>query len=144
MADSRNLYEQVILDHNKNPRNYGKPAAADTIIDGLNPLCGDSFKIYVAFQNDVIECLHFEGDGCALSKASASLMTVLLEGKTREAALELEEALAAMLKSSPDTPVDESILGPLAAFSGVREYPTRIKCVMVAWQALAAAFSNRR
>ena len=136
MAASRNLYEQLILDHNKVPHNYGKPATADAVVEAFNPLCGDAFQLYINFDGDVIGGLHFEGNGCAISKSSASLMTTMLKGKTKSEARELFQLFQTMLNSDPTAALDESGLGELMAFSSVREYPLRIKCAVLAWRAL--------
>ncbi len=143
MSDSRALYEQVILDHNKTPRNFGKLADADEKIEGFNPLCGDHFTIYLKMDGDVIEKVAFEGAGCAISKSSASVMTTELTGKTRQEAKAIFEAFHAMVTSSPDAPIDEGPLGKLRVFSGVREYPVRIKCATLAWHALLAALEGK-
>jgi nitrogen fixation protein NifU and related proteins len=136
MSDVRALYEQVILDHNKTPRNYGEMPDADRMVDGINPLCGDNITVYVRFNGEVIQDLRFSGHGCAISKSSASLMTTALKGKTKTEVLELFNAFHEMLKSDASAPLDEARLGKLKVFSGVREYPMRIKCATLAWHAL--------
>ena len=138
MSDARSLYEQVILDHNKHPRNYGELADADRVVDGVNPLCGDTLKIYLQFDGEVIKEVKFDGYGCAISKSSASLMTSVLKGKTRSEARELFDAFHEMLQSDGSVPLDEEKLGKLRVFSGVRAYPMRIKCATLAWHALKA------
>ena len=142
MSNSRTLYEQLILDHNKNPHNYGKPATADAVVEAFNPLCGDTFQLYINFDGDVIDALHFDGNGCAISKSSTSLMTTMLKGKTKSEARELFRAFQAMLNSDPDAPIEKSMLGELMAFSGVREYPMRIKCAVLAWRALDSVLNT--
>ncbi|MBW7866165.1 MAG: SUF system NifU family Fe-S cluster assembly protein [Candidatus Hydrogenedens sp.] len=142
MSDPRAMYEQVILDHNKKPRNYGPMPEADRVIDGYNPLCGDSFKLYLKFDGDTIADVSFDGQGCAVSKASASLMTTVVRGKTRAEAEELFQLFHHMLKSAPDAPLDEEKLGKLRVFSGVREYPVRVKCATLAWHTLHAAIEG--
>ena len=142
MSDPRAMYEQVILDHNKNPRNFGPMPDADTVVDGYNPLCGDTIKLYLKFDGDTIAAASFDGQGCAIAKASASLMTTLVKGKTREEAQELFEAFHQMLKSDPSEPVDDSHVGKLRVFSGIREYPVRVKCATLAWHALASALQQ--
>ncbi len=142
MSDSRSLYEQTILDHNRNPRNFGKLGNADKAVDGVNPLCGDAFTIYVKFDGDLIADARFHGSGCAISKASASLMTSLLKGKTRGEAQALYERFHDMLHADVDAPIDEEGLGKLKVFSGVREYPMRIKCATLAWHALNACLAE--
>jgi len=133
MADTRALYEEVILDHNKNPKNFGPLPDADIVQEGYNPLCGDSFKIYLKLDGDIVRAVSFEGHGCAISKASASVMTTLVKGRRREEVEELFQAFQEMLKSNPSTPLDAEKLGKLKVFSGVREYPVRIKCATLAW-----------
>ena len=142
MSDARTLYEQVILDHNKAPRNYGELPDADRVVDGVNPLCGDTFKVFVQFDGDTIKNLTFCGNGCAISKSSASLMTSILKGKSRQEALELIDAFQEMLKTDMGVPLDEAKLGKLRVFSGVREYPMRIKCATLAWHALRATLTG--
>lgn len=143
MSDSRALYEQVILDHNRRPRNFCKLPDADQTIEGFNPLCGDHFTIYLKMDGDVIAQVAFEGAGCAISKSSASVMTTELKGKTRQEAKHIFEAFHTMVTSSPETSIDESSLGKLRVFSGVREYPVRIKCATLAWHALMAALEGK-
>ncbi len=138
MSDVRAMYEQVILDHNKNPRNYGRMEAPDRIVDGFNPLCGDTLKVYLKFDGDTVADVKFEGHGCAISKSSASLMTTSVKGKTRAEAQALFEAFHAMLKSDHTAPVDEAALGKLRVFAGVREFPVRVKCATLPWHALAS------
>ena len=143
MSDSRALYEQVILDHNRRPRNFCKLPDADQTIEGFNPLCGDHFTIYLKMDGDVIAQVAIEGAGCAISKSSASVMTTELKGKTRQEAKHIFEAFHTMVTSSPETSIDESSLGKLRVFSGVREYPVRIKCATLAWHALMAALAGK-
>jgi nitrogen fixation NifU-like protein len=142
MSDARAMYEQVILDHNKNPRNYGSMEAADRVVDGFNPLCGDTLKVYLKFDGDVVAEVKFEGHGCAISKSSASLMTTTVKGKTRAEAKALFEAFHGMLKTDHTAPVDEEALGKLRVFAGVREFPVRVKCATLAWHALASALDE--
>jgi nitrogen fixation protein NifU and related proteins len=132
---NRALYEQVILEHNKNPRNFRAIEDADRTIEAHNPLCGDHFTIYLKVNGDVITDISFEGRGCAISKSSASLMTTLLKGKTVKQAEDLFAQFHRMVTSNPDSPIDEQALGKLAVFSGVREFPVRIKCATLSWHA---------
>ncbi|HQB02244.1 MAG TPA: SUF system NifU family Fe-S cluster assembly protein [Candidatus Hydrogenedentes bacterium] len=136
MTASRNLYEQVILDHNRTPRNYGDLVNPDATVEGVNPLCGDSFVLYACFDGDRISDIRFSGHGCAISKASASLMTTVVKGESRQKAQQLFEHFHAMLQSDALVAPDEETLGKLIVFTGVREYPMRIKCAMLAWHAL--------
>lgn len=143
MAETRALYEQVILDHNKNPRNFGPLDPCDHQMEGFNPLCGDHFTIYLRLKDNVVDAVSFSGAGCAISKSSASLMTTVLKGKTIAEAKELFKRFHQMLTSAPDAPIDEEALGKLRVFSGVREFPIRIKCATLAWHAVAAALDGK-
>ena len=143
MSNTRALYEQVILDHTKNPRNFKVLDPCDRKAEGFNPLCGDQFTIYVKLEGDRIADLSFEGNGCAISKASASLMTSLLKGKTAAEAESLFNHFHTMVTSDPESPVDEASVGKLRVFAGVREYPMRIKCATLAWHTFQAALENK-
>lgn len=143
MSDSRALYEQVILDHNRNPRNFGELDPCDRKVEGYNPLCGDHLTVYVRLKGDCISEITFCGTGCAISKSSASLMTTLLKGKTVNEARALFTRFHAMITSLPNSPVDEASLGKLRVFSGVRDFPVRIKCATLAWHAVSAALDGR-
>ena len=140
---SRALYEQVILDHNKNPRNFREMPDATRHIEGFNPLCGDHFTIYLKMDGNTISDVSFKGAGCAISKSSASVMTTLLKGKTREEAEVLFQRFHHLVTSPMDVEVDETNLGKLQVFSGVREFPVRIKCATLAWHALIAALEEK-
>jgi nitrogen fixation NifU-like protein len=142
MSDSRALYEQVILDHNKNPRNFKKLDGANHSVEGFNPLCGDHFTVHLKLDDDVITDIAFEGSGCAISKSSASVMTTVLKGKTREEAEKLFTSFHTMITDEPDAPFDEAALGKLRVFAGVREFPVRIKCATLAWHALHSALTG--
>ena len=142
MSESRALYEQVILDHNKNPRNFKKLPDASKSVEGFNPLCGDHFTVNVKLDGDIISEIAFEGSGCAISKSSASVMTTVLKGKTRAEAEELFQRFHAMVTGRPDAPIDETVLGKLKVFSGVREFPVRIKCATLAWHAVHSAIQG--
>lgn len=143
MTDSRALYEQVILDHNKNPRNFHAIEPCDHKVDGYNPLCGDQYTIYLQIDGDTITDISFTGAGCAISKSSASLMTSTLKGKTIQEAEALFTLFHRMLTSDPGTPIDEKEMGKLRVFRGVREFPVRIKCATLPWHTLAAAIEGR-
>ena len=130
------LYRDVILDHNRKPRNFGLLEPADATIEGFNPLCGDRLTVRLRMADDAIEDIRFEGQGCAISTASASLMTEAVKGKTRAEALALFARVHRLL-TDDDAPADE--LGKLAALSGVREYPARVKCASLCWHTLASA-----
>lgn len=142
MSGTRALYEQVILDHNKNPRNFRKMEDADRQIEGFNPLCGDRFTVYLKLDGDKIGDISFDGSGCAISKSSASVMSTVLKGKTLEEAETLFRLFHQMITADLDAPVDEAALGKLKVFSGVRAYPVRIKCATLAWHALEAAIQG--
>ena len=143
MTEKRSLYEQVILDHNRAPRNYGDMPDADFHAEGYNPLCGDQFTIYLKVNDGTIGGLQFDGAGCAISKSSASVMTTLLKGKSVEEAKTLFEKFKAMITSAPDAPLDADDLGKLMVFSGVREYPVRIKCATLAWHTVISALEGQ-
>ena len=143
MPDQRSLYEKVILDHNKSPRNYGEMENPDHKAEGYNALCGDQFTIFLKIgDNDVIDDIKFEGAGCAISKSSASVMTSMLKGKTQAEARKLFTDFTEMITSEIGTPLDEKTLGKLMVFSGVREYPVRVKCATLAWHTLVSALED--
>jgi nitrogen fixation protein NifU and related proteins len=131
------LYRDVILDHNRQPRNFGALEPADASVEGFNPMCGDHLTLRLRLKDDTISDIRFEGQGCAISTASASLMTEAVKGKSRGAALELFERVHQLLTDDAAPPADE--LGKLAALSGVREYPARVKCASLCWHTLASA-----
>ena len=133
------LYKEVILDHSKRPRNRHAMADADRQAEGFNPLCGDKLKLYVKMDGDIVRDASFEGSGCAISTASASLMTESVKGKSREEALKLLEKFHDQLTT--DTPVTQE-LGKLVVFCGVRDYPARVKCATLAWHTLKSALTN--
>ena len=136
----KDLYRDVILDHNRRPRNFGTLSPADASAEGHNPLCGDRLTLSVRLAGDRIEDIRFEGKGCAISTASASLMTEAVKGKDRAAIRRLFESVHDLL-TRPDAPAG-SELGKLAALSGVREYPARVKCASLCWHTLNAALAR--
>lgn len=142
MSDLSDLYQEVILDHNRRPRNYGVLPDATRTSQGHNPLCGDRLTLYLKIDQDRIAGISFEGSGCAISKASASLMTDAVKGASVSDALGLFERFHAMITTPPDRPVDEEPLGKLAALAGVRVFPVRVKCASLAWHTLKAALSG--
>ena len=142
MSDLTDLYQEVILDHNRRPRNFGSLPDANRTAKGHNPLCGDKLTLYVRVEGDRIADISFEGSGCAISKASASLMTDAVKGQSVADADALFDRFHAMVKTPIDQPVDEDALGKLAVFSGVREFPMRVKCASLAWHTLHAALKN--
>ncbi|OQA55841.1 MAG: NifU-like protein [Candidatus Omnitrophica bacterium ADurb.Bin277] len=134
--DLQDLYQQMIMDHNKNPRNFRVMPDATSVAEGFNPLCGDHLHVYIKMKNGRIEDVSFEGDGCAISKASASMMTGILKGKTGGEAKALFEEVRAMLSRDVNSPVDTEKLGKLAVFAGVCEFPSRVKCASLAWHTM--------
>jgi nitrogen fixation NifU-like protein len=138
MSDLRELYQQVILDHNKNPRNYREIPTATAKVEGYNPLCGDHYTIYLEREGDVIKDVSFTGSGCAISKASASVMSSTVKGKPVEEAERLFEVFHKLVMGDASG-VDAVELGRLAAFSGVSEFPARVKCATLPWHTLNAA-----
>ncbi|MCY4077468.1 MAG: SUF system NifU family Fe-S cluster assembly protein [Acidobacteria bacterium] len=142
MSELRDLYQEVILDHNRHPHNFRELDGADRHADGHNPLCGDRLAVYVNLDGETISEVSFLGSGCAISKASASLMTDAVKGKTLPEARRLFEEFLALLTDAAAA-LDERRLGKLAVFAGVREYPTRVKCASLAWHTLRAAVDDR-
>ncbi len=138
--DLKDLYRDVILDHNKRPRNFGRLDSADTRADGHNPLCGDRLSVFVKFAGDRVEDVRFEGKGCAISTASASLMTEAVKGKDKAAIGALFEKVHNLL--TQQEAVADAQLGKLAALSGVREFPSRVKCASLCWHTLNAALER--
>ena len=134
------LYRDVILDHNRQPRNFGDLNSPDATIEGYNPLCGDRLTLRLKLDGDRITDIRLEGQGCAISTASASLMTEAVKGKTRSEAMALFERIHRLLTDDA-APVDEE-LGKLAALSGVREFPARVKCASLCWHTLASALRS--
>jgi nitrogen fixation NifU-like protein len=142
MEDLRDLYQEVILDHNKNPRHFGKIENANKVLEGQNPLCGDHYTLYLFLEDDILKDISFEGSGCAISKASASLMSSILKGKTRQEAEQLFKLFHKVVTGEID-PMDHLIeLGKLAAFAGVAEFPARVKCAILAWHAMHGALNE--
>jgi nitrogen fixation protein NifU and related proteins len=140
MSDLSELYQEVILDHNKRPRNFRVIDAPSHRAEGYNPLCGDRLNLFMTVENDRIADVAFQGSGCAISKASASLMTDALKGQTVEAARALFERFHRMVTTPPDQPVED--LGKLSVLAGVREFPVRVKCASLAWHTMNAALSR--
>ena len=141
MADSRNLYQEVILDHNKKPRNWGALANATHKSEGLNPLCGDHIFLSLKLAGATIEAVQFEGESCAICKASASMMTASVKGKTRQDAETLIQEFRDMATGQIDVAKQPHHLGRLTVFSGVRDLPTRVKCAILPWHTLHAALN---
>lgn len=140
MTDLQDLYQSVILDHNRKPRNFGALEGANHMAEGKNPLCGDEVQVELQVVDDVIADVHFTGHGCAISKASASLMTSAVKGKTRaEAEALFQKFHALVLGQDPDNGKE---LGQLVVFSGVSRFPVRVKCASLAWHTLKAAMAS--
>lgn len=139
MSDLSELYQQVILDHNKSPRNFHRLEGADRTGEGYNPLCGDKVTVYVKLEGDVIKEVSFQGSGCAISKASASMMTDSLKGKTTAEAEILFDRVHKMLTGEMDASAHSDELGKLAVLSGVCNFPARVKCASLSWHTLHAA-----
>lgn len=140
--DVRELYQSTILDHNKRPRNFRVPPAANREARGHNPLCGDQITVYLEVEDGAVKDVGFQGSGCAISKASASLMTDAVKGKSLAEAEELYGKFHDLLTGPPDVKADGAGLGKLAVFSGVREFPVRVKCATLAWHTLESALKN--
>ena len=143
MSDLRELYQQVILDHNRNPRNFKELPGAMRKVEGFNPLCGDHYTVFLNLDGDVIKEVSFTGSGCAISKASASVMSSTVKGKSTEEANRLFETFHSLVTGDRST-VDAGELGRLAAFSGVSEFPARVKCATLAWHTLRTALEGEQ
>jgi nitrogen fixation NifU-like protein len=139
--DIQELYQELILDHSRRPRNFRRPDGATHKAEGYNPLCGDRVTVYLQMDNDVVSDAAFQGDGCAISKASASLMTESVKGKTRAEVESLFSRFHAVATGSGLA--DSMSLGKLAVFSGLRGFPTRVKCATLAWHTLRAALEQK-
>ena len=142
MDDLRELYQEVILDHGKNPRNFRHPDDANREAKGENPMCGDRFMVYLTMKDGVVDDVAFQGRGCAISTASASMMTELVRGKTAAEAEKLFHAFHELCtQDEPDIPegVDDETMEKLMVMSGVRQFPVRVKCATLAWHAMNAA-----
>jgi len=142
MSELSELYQQVILDHNKKPRNFRKIETPSHTAEGHNPLCGDQLTIYLAVEGDEVKDVAFEGSGCAISKASASMMTQAVKGKNKSKAEELFKEFHAMVTGELDEETQENKLGNLRIFAGVREFPVRVKCATLPWHTLHAALNK--
>ncbi len=142
MSMLRELYQEVILDHNKHPRNFRKMEDATRHVEGYNPLCGDHYTLFVKVDGDVIKDVSFEGAGCAISKASASVMSSLLKGKTKADAETMFQDFHKLVKGEVNVEQNAEKLGKLAAFAGVSEFPARVKCASLAWHTLHAALNE--
>ena len=143
MSELDELYQEVILDHNKTPRNFRPMADANRKAEGYNPLCGDQVTVYVKFEDGIIKDISFQGSGCAISKASASMMTSELKGKTGAQARELFENVHGMLTGECNSQQDRSGIGKLAILSGVCKFPARVKCASLAWHTVNSALKGQ-
>lgn len=144
MSDLHELYQEVILDHNKRPRNFRPLAKANRTANGYNPLCGDQLTVYAQVEDEVIRDVSFQGSGCAISKASASMMTDGVKGKTTAEATALFGQVHRMLTGERDAQADSEDLGKLVVLSGVCEFPARVKCATLAWHTLHAALHEEK
>ena len=142
MSELNELYQETILEHNKNPRNFREIEDADKKAFGNNPLCGDALQVFVKMDGDTVGDVAFKGSGCAISKASASMMTQAVKGKTREEADELFAEFHRMVTGELDIETDENRLGKLRAFAGVLEFPARVKCASLSWHTLNSALHD--
>jgi nitrogen fixation NifU-like protein len=143
MSDLRELYQTTILDHNKQPRNFRVPAGANREAAGHNPLCGDRVTVHVQLEDGVVKDVGFQGAGCAISTASASLMTQAVKGRSLAEVEKIFDAFHELVTSSPQREIDEGSVGKLAVLAGVREYPVRVKCATLAWHTLRAALAGK-
>ena len=141
MSDLSDLYQELILDHNRRPRNYGTLEGANREAKGHNPLCGDRLTVFLKLAGDRIDDIRFEGSGCAISKASASLMTEAVKGRTVPEVVAIFQRFQAMITAPLDKPADDPSLGKLTVLGGVREFPVRIKCASLPWHTLKAAIA---
>lgn len=142
MSELSDLYQEVILEHNKNPRNYREIESPDREALGNNPLCGDALRVFVKMEGDAIADVAFKGSGCAISKASASMMTEAVKGKSIDQALHLFDEFHRMVLGELDIEREENHLGKLRVFAGVLEFPARVKCASLSWHTLRAAIEG--
>jgi nitrogen fixation NifU-like protein len=143
MSELSELYQQVILDHNKKPRNFHELETANRKADGHNPLCGDQLTVFLEMENDAVKEVAFVGSGCAISKASASMMTQAVKGKTKEEIETIFDEFGRMVRGEMDEEAEENHLGKLKIFAGVREFPARVKCASLSWHTVHAALQGK-
>jgi nitrogen fixation NifU-like protein len=143
MSELSELYQQVILDHNKKPRNFRKLESANHSAEGFNPLCGDQLTVYLNLEDGTVKEISFEGSGCAISKAAASMMTQAVKGKSKQEAEQLFAEFHGMVTGELDEEATTNGLGNLKIFSGVREFPVRVKCASLPWHTMHAALNNQ-
>jgi len=144
MTELSELYQQVILDHNKKPRNFHKLETANHTAEGYNPLCGDQLSVYLRLEDNQVKDISFEGSGCAISKASASMMTQAVKGKTKQEVEVLFNEFHRMVRDELDEESEPNHLGNLKIFSGVREFPVRVKCATLSWHTMHAALEGEQ
>ena len=142
MSNLHDLYQEILLEHNNKPRNFRKLEDANRQADGYNPLCGDQITLFLKVEDDVIADVAFQGVGCAISRASASMLTQCVKGETLAKAEEIFDGFHALI-TDPDADVDYDLLGDLEMLSGVSAFPTRIKCAVLAWHTLNAAIEGK-
>ena len=142
MFDSQELYQEIVMDHNRRPRNFGSMTDSTATSEGFNPLCGDQITLFLKVSEDIVEDISFEGVGCAISKSSASMMTEGVKGKSVEEALTVFEAFREMITAKSDGSKDSEILGDLEILKGVAQYPTTIKCATLSWHTLQASLQG--
>jgi nitrogen fixation protein NifU and related proteins len=142
MSELSELYQETILEHNKNPRNFREIEGADRTADGNNPLCGDALRVYVKLDGDAVGDVAFKGSGCAISKASASMMTQVVKGKSKEDVESIFNEFHRMVTGDLDVETEENHLGKLKIFAGVLEFPARVKCASLSWHTLHAALQG--
>ena len=143
MSELQELYQEIVMEHNRKPRNFRKLEDFSKSADGFNPFCGDSIEVYLKLDGDVITDVGFQGSGCAISRASSSLMTESIKGKRREEADKLFAAFHGMITRGPEGDFDSAELGDLEVLAGVSEFPTRIKCATLSWHTLRGALEER-
>ncbi|HEY8226773.1 MAG TPA: SUF system NifU family Fe-S cluster assembly protein [Pyrinomonadaceae bacterium] len=144
MSELSELYQQVILDHNKKPRNFHKLEPTTHTAEGFNPLCGDHLNVYLNLEGDEVKEISFEGSGCAISKAAASMMTQAVKGRSKEQVEELFNEFHSMVTGELDAETQENNLGNLKIFAGVRDFPVRVKCATLPWHTMRAALNNEQ
>ena len=144
MSELSELYQAVILDHNKKPRNFHKLENANRHAEGFNPLCGDQLNVYLRLEDDQVKEVSFEGSGCAISKASASMMTQAVKGKSKEDAETLFNEFHRMAMGELDAETEPNHLGKLTIFAGVRDFPARVKCATLSWHTMHAALNEQQ
>ena len=143
MSELQELYQDMVIDHNNRPRNYRKVEGASRTVEGYNPLCGDKIILYVRLEDDLIADIGFQGSGCAISRASSSMMTEGVKGKSKAEAKEIFDAFHQMITRGPDMDFDIEKVGDLEILSGVSEFPARVKCATLSWHTLHSALEGR-